>query len=41
MSLATDPIYRNKFEKQSDTMQQYKLSFLQSSNLHTKVTSVL
>ena len=36
MSSATDTIYRNKFKY---TIHQYKRSFLQSSNLRTKVTS--
>ena len=42
MSLATDTIYRKKFEKVNTTqIHQHKCSFLQSSNVHSKVTSLL
>ena len=41
MSLATDTIYRTNLKSKRYTIQQYKRSFLQSSNVHTKVTSLL
>ena len=41
MSLATDVIYRTDSKSKRYAIQQYKRSFLQSSNVHTKVTSLL
>ena len=40
MSLATDAIETNSKSKRY-IIQQYKHSFLQSSNVHTKVTSLM
>ena len=41
MSLATDAIYRKKLKSKRYTIRQYKRSFLQSSNIHANVTSLL
>ena len=41
MSLATAAIYRTKFKNKRDSITPIIAQYLQSSNLHAKVTSLL